>query len=222
MLACLLLVSVAAPSAALACDDDERCEEEMSRRARASRRHAWGTFFAQTGFALATSAALPALDAVGWDPSRDEVAVTILIPVLTGGGAALGYLAEEERWDAGLGWALAGTWPGAILGASAGVAGALLAEPGDRDALLTGLGVGAAAGALTGALAWYLEHAGGGRPGVLTTGFYGGYFTGLLAGLGALAMGDGVEAQVAPLLASATGALFGVLVAELFSSAGAY
>lgn len=210
-LACLLMTTIAIPTRALACDAE--CTEASARR------HAWGTFFTQAGFALAAGIAVPVIASTGWNAGRDETAVIQLGPALSGAGMGLGLLAEEGRWDAGVGWALAGTWPGAVLGASVGVASALLAAPDDRDALYAGAGIGAAAGALTGALAWYAEHADGGRPGALTGGFYAGYFTGLFAGLTAYAMGDGPEATVAPLLASATGAVLGVVIAELLRSA---
>ncbi|MCZ7682224.1 MAG: hypothetical protein M5U28_26910 [Sandaracinaceae bacterium] len=214
MLACLLMTAIWIPGRASACDS--LCTEQ---RAAPERRHAWGTFFGQTGFALAAGVAVPVLDSTGWNGSRSETGVVVLLPVLTGLGSVMGLVAEEGRWDPALGWALAGTWPGATLGVTLGVASALAAAPGDTDALHAGIAGGAAAGVLLGALAWYAEHADGGRPGALTGGFWSGYFTGLLVGLGAYAMGDGVAADVAPLAASAVGAIFGVLVAELLRTA---
>lgn len=214
ILACLLMTAIAIPGRASPCDS--LCAEH---RAAAARRHGWGTFFSQAGFALASSVVVPLLDSAGWEGSRDEAGVVVLLPLLTGLGAALGFVADEGRWDPGLGWALAGTWPGATLGVTLGIAGALAAAPGDPDALHAGIAGGAAAGVLLGALAWYAEHTDRGRPGALTGGFWSGYLTGLLVGLGAHAMGDGVVADIAPLAASATGAILGVLVAELLRTA---
>ncbi len=203
-----LLLTAAGP--ACACDDtDASCTQTQHEL----RRHGWGTFFGEAGFALGAAIAVPVLDDAGWDASRDETAIGILPPVLSGLGSALGLVAEEGAWDVGWGWALAGTWPGAILGANVGILSALGAH--DRDAMAAALGIGVASGALLGALATYAELASGGRPGALTGGIYAGYFTGLATGLASFAMGDGVEAELAPFVASTVGALLGALIIEL-------
>jgi len=200
-----LALGLLLPSAALADDDAEE----------ASSRHAWGTFFSQSGAAMGATGLVGVFGSVDWAPTEDELPALLMIPGLSGAGAALGYAAGEGRWSPQLGWALSGIYPGALTGAALGVSAMILeGQMSDGVALSRAVGLSILGGALAGSLGLLAESLDAGHPGALIGGYYGGFGTGLAAGLFAMSFSDDPAAQAAPFLASAVGGLLGVVVTE--------
>lgn len=205
-IAALLFLALLAPQLAHA-DLTETERDE-------STRHAWGSFFGQTGAAVGSSIAVAVFAAQDWGSDDTAIPVIGLVPLISLGMSALGYAAEEGRWDPHVGWTLAGLYPGALAGAAFGLASALLEGQSALGAQAEATLLGAAVGAMLGGLGLFAESLDEGHPSALFSGFYGGFGTGLAAGMLVYATSDSPEAQAAPLLASAVGGLLGIVVTE--------
>ncbi|MGE0790653.1 MAG: hypothetical protein AB7S26_33575 [Sandaracinaceae bacterium] len=192
-------------------------ERRYSERERDSIRHAWGTFFGQAGAIGGGAIAAAVLSAhPDFEPQEDEISL-FLVPVVMGAaGSAMGYLAEEGRWDANLGWFLSGVYPGALFGASVALGAIGLSDDAPELANIVDALLGAAAlGGLLGAFGTWLEAEVGGHPGGLIASIYAGFGTGLAAGMLASTLDDSPEALAAPWLAAGVGALLGLMVNEV-------